>query len=301
VRRRQRAAFAMGLFPAAAPCQCGRMRGFVSAAALKSGLGSTVAFVALALTLAGSALAQVSVDLELVLAVDVSLSMDLEEQRLQRDGYIAAFRDGEVQKAIASGPHGRIAVTYMEWAGPSVQNVVVPWMVIDGPAAAQALAVKLEAQPISRARMTSISQGLVFAAQLFESSGAKGIRRVIDISGDGPNNAGPLVTLVRDQVVAQGIAINGLPILLKKPASFFDVADLDVYYRDCVIGGAGAFMIPIREPFEFKTATRRKLLLEIAGYQPPRLIPAQLREPVSGGDCTFGEQQWRRYLDTGPN
>jgi hypothetical protein len=260
------------------------------------------AYVTLAFLFAGGALAQLLVDLELVLAVDVSLSMDLDEQRLQRDGYITAFRDGEVQKAITSGPHGRIAVTYMEWAGPSVQNVVVPWTIIDGSAAAQALADKLEAQPISRARMTSISQGLVFAAQLFDSSGVKGIRRVIDVSGDGPNNAGPLVTLVRDQVVAQGIAINGLPILLKKPASFFDIADLDVYYRECVIGGAGAFMIPVRERFEFKTATRRKLLLEIAGGdQPALLIPAQLREPVSGGDCTVGEQQWRRYLDTGPN
>ena len=277
------------------------MRGSVGATALKLGLSSFAAFVALTLAFAGTALAQFLVDLELVLAVDVSLSMDLDEQRLQREGYISAFRDGEVQKAISSGPHGRIAVTYMEWAGPSVQNVVVPWTVIDGPAAAIALADKLEAVPISRARMTSISQGLVFAAQLFDSSGAKGIRRVIDVSGDGPNNAGPLVTVVRDQVVAQGIAINGLPILLKKPASFFDIADLDVYYRECVIGGPGAFMIPVRERVEFKTATRRKLLLEIAGYPPARLIPAQLREPVSGGDCTFGEQQWRRYLDTGPN
>jgi len=266
------------------------------------GFYAVTAYVALALVFAGGALAQLLVDLELVLAVDVSLSMDLDEQRLQRDGYITAFRDGEVQKAITSGPHGRIAVTYMEWAGPSVQNVVLPWTIIDGSAAAQALADKLEAQPISRARMTSISQGLVFAAQLFDSSGVKGIRRVIDVSGDGPNNAGPLVTMVRDQVVAQGIAINGLPILLKKPASFFDIADLDVYYRECVIGGAGAFMIPVRERFEFKTATRRKLLLEIAGGdQPALLIPAQLREPISGGDCTVGEQQWRRYLDTGPN
>jgi hypothetical protein len=278
------------------------MRGSACTTALKLGFYAVTAYVALALVFAGGALAQLLVDLELVLAVDVSLSMDLDEQRLQRDGYITAFRDGEVQKAITSGPHGRIAVTYMEWAGPAVQNVVVPWTIIDGSAAAHALADKLEAQPISRARMTSISQGLVFAAQLFDSSGVKGIRRVIDVSGDGPNNAGPLVTLVRDQVVAQGIAINGLPILLKKPASFFDIADLDVYYRECVIGGAGAFMIPVRERFEFKTATRRKLLLEIAGGdRPALLIPAQLREPISGGDCTVGEQQWRRYLDTGPN
>jgi Protein of unknown function (DUF1194) len=277
------------------------MLGLYRAAVLKICVSCLAAVATLTVALGGGAADQISVDLELVLAVDVSLSMDLEEQRLQRDGYISAFRDAEVHTAITSGPHGRVAVTYMEWAGPSVQNVVVPWTVIDGPAAAHAVADKLDAQPISRARMTSISQGLVFAGQLFESSGVKGIRRVIDVSGDGPNNAGPLVTLVRDQLVAQGIAINGLPILLKKPSSFFDIADLDVYYTECVIGGTGAFMIPIRERFEFKTATRRKLLLEIAGAQPPRLIPVQLREPVSGGDCTFGEQQWRRYLDTGPN
>jgi hypothetical protein len=256
--------------------------------------------IAASLALANIATAQPPVDLELVLAVDISLSMDPDEQRLQRDGYIFAFRDAEVHKAISAGPHGRIAVTYMEWAGPSVQSIIVPWTVIDGAASANALADKLGAQPILRARMTSISQGLVFAAQLFDKSGVQGIRRVIDVSGDGPNNAGPLVTLVRDQLVAQGIAINGLPILLKKPASFFDIADLDVYYTECVIGGAGAFMIPVRERSEFKTATRRKLLLEIAGQFPaPRLIPAQL--PLSGGDCTVGEQQWRRYLDTGPN
>ena len=255
----------------------------------------------LPLVLTAPAHAQLAVDLELVLAVDVSLSMDLDEQRLQREGYIAAFRDAELIKAILSGPTGRIAVTYMEWAGPSVQNVIIPWTLIDHPAAALTLADSLDRHPITRARMTSISQGLAFAGALFDKSGVKGIRRVIDVSGDGPNNAGPGVTVVRDQLVAQGIAINGLPILLKKPSSFFDIGDLDVYYRECVIGGTGAFMIPIRERSEFKTATRRKLLLEIAGTPPSLLVPAQFNEPMSGGDCSFGEQQWRRYLDTGPN
>jgi Protein of unknown function (DUF1194) len=277
------------------------MLAWCRAALLRLSLCCLPAALSLCLPVAGGALAQVLVDLELVLAVDVSLSMDLDEQRLQRDGYVAAFRDSEVQKAITAGPHGRIAVTYMEWAGPSVQNVVIPWTLIDGPAAAQAVADKLEQQPITRARMTSISQALAFAGHLFESSGVKGIRRVIDVSGDGPNNAGPLVTLVRDELVAQGIAINGLPIVLKKPSSLFDIADLDVYYSECVIGGTGAFMIPIRERVEFKTATRRKLLLEIAEDRPPGLIAVQFSEPLSGGDCSFGEQQWRRYLETGPN
>jgi hypothetical protein len=248
------------------------------------------------------AVAQTQVDLELVIAVDVSLSMDLDEQRLQRDGYIAAFRDAEVHKAIGSGPFGRIAVTYVEWAGPPTQQVVVPWTIIDGPTAAQALADRLEAVPISRARMTSISSALDFSGGLFETSGFKGIRRVIDVSGDGPNNAGRPVVMARDELVAKGIVINGLPIILKVASGYFDLADLDRYYSDCVIGGTGSFMIPIKSPREFQTATRRKLLLEIANLEPPaRLIRVQTRPAEGGSDCLVGERQWRRYLDGAPN
>jgi hypothetical protein len=245
-----------------------------------------------------TALAQTAVDLELVIAVDVSLSMDLEEQRLQRDGYVTAFRDPEVHKAITSGPNGRIAVTYMEWAGPPTQQVVMPWTIVDGPPAARAFADRLEAVPISRARMTSISAALQYSGRLFESSGAKGIRRVIDVSGDGPNNAGVPVVPVRDELVAKGIVINGLPIMLKLAQGFFDLAELDLYYSDCVIGGTGAFMIPIKEQSEFQAATRRKLLLEIAGYEAPaRLIRVQAAAPVERFDCLVGEKQWQRYMD----
>jgi uncharacterized protein DUF1194 len=249
------------------------------------------------------AIAQTPVDLELVIAVDVSLSMDLEEQRLQRDGYVAAFRDAEVHKAITSGPHGRIVVTYMEWAGPPTQQVVIPWTVIDGPQAAQALADRLENVPISRARMTSISAALDFSGRLFETSGMRGIRRVIDVSGDGPNNAGPPVMHVRDELVSKGIVINGLPILLKLPSGYFDIADLDRYYADCVIGGTGSFMLPIKDRSEFRTATRRKLLLEISGLEPPaRLIRVESPAAEGGSDCFIGERQWRRYMDGGfPN
>src|SRR5262249_28091304 len=162
-------------------------------------LCASLAFAAWGLL--GPALAQSAADLELVIAVDVSLSMDLDEQRLQRDGYVAAFRDPEVHKAITSGPNGRVAVTYMEWAGPLTQQVVLPWTTIDGAAAARAFADRLEATPISRARMTSISAALQFSGNLFESSGVRGIRRVIDVSGDGPNNAGVPVAGVRDALV----------------------------------------------------------------------------------------------------
>jgi len=244
----------------------------------------------------GPVLAQTAADLELVIAVDVSLSMDLDEQRLQRDGYVAAFRDPEVHKAITSGPNGRVAVTYVEWAGPLTQQVVLPWTTIDGATAAQAFADRLEATPISRARMTSISAALQFSSHLFESSGVRGIRRVIDVSGDGPNNAGVPVAGVRDELVAQGFVINGLPIMLKMATGFFDLADLDRYYSDCVIGGMGAFMIPIKEQSEFLTATRRKLLLEIAGHEPP-VGMIRVQAPEEASDCLIGERQWRRYMD----
>ena len=239
-----------------------------------------------------------AVDLELVIAVDVSLSMDIEEQRLQRDGYVAAFRDPEIHKAITSGPNGRIAVTYLEWAGPANQQVVLPWTVIDGARAANTVADRLEHAPISRARMTSISAALQSSGRLFETSASRGIRRVIDVSGDGPNNAGVPVVPIRDELIAKGIVINGLPIMLKLPAGFFDLADLDLYYTDCVIGGTGAFMIPIKEKSEFLTATRRKLLLEISGWEPPpRIIRVQAGGDRPQSDCLIGEKQWQRYMD----
>jgi hypothetical protein len=251
-----------------------------------------------------SASAQTKVDLELVLAVDVSLSMDLDEQRLQREGYVAALRDPEIHKAITSGPHARIAVTYVEWAGTTSQAVVMPWTILDSPAAAEAFASKLEQMPISRARFTSISAALSFSRDLFASSGAAGIRRVIDVSGDGPNNAGFPVQPIRDEVVAAGIVINGLPIMLKAPtSSMFDIANLDDYYASCVIGGTGSFLVPVRDLGEFKLAIRRKLLLEISGLvSPGRIIPVQNTQD-DGFDCLAGEKLWRGFYmpERGPN
>ena len=207
-----------------------------------------------------------AVDLELVIAVDVSLSMDLDEQQLQRDGYVAAFRDPELHRAIANaGAYGRIAVIYMEWAGPTAQKVIIPWTLIDSPAAARAFADRLAAQPITRERLTSISSALRFAHGLLKNSRYSAPRRVIDVSGDGPNNAGPPVLEMRDALIAEGIVINGLPIMLKAPTpSFFDIPDLDQYYAGCVIGGPGAFMIPAESYEKFSDAVLRKLILEIA-------------------------------------
>ena len=248
------------------------------------------------------AAAQTRVDVELVIAVDVSLSMDTDEQRLQREGYVAAFRDPELQQAIASGGYGRIAVVYMEWAGPSSQSVVIPWTIIDGPAAARAFADRLAAQPISRQRLTSIGAALQFARTLLAESGFAGTRRVVDISGDGPNNSGPPAPAARDALVADGVVVNGLPIMLKSASpTFFDLSDLDRYYAACVIGGAGSFMVPVKDIAELKSAIRRKLLLEISGLgSPPRLIPAQNAD-TEDYDCFIGERQWRWYMDGAPN
>jgi Protein of unknown function (DUF1194) len=238
------------------------------------------------------------VDLELILAVDISLSMDYEELRVQRSGYVAAFRDPVVQGAIFSGPVKRIAVTYFEWAGRSVQKIIADWTIIDSPAAAHAFADTLERAPISRERMTSISAAMEFAGQMFDRSPVSSPRRVLDISGDGPNNAGTLVTTARDRLVAKGIAINGLPLVLKSSGTVFDIADLDIYYADCVIGGPAAFSLPVRAEAEFAPSIRRKLLLEIAHAPPPLLLQAQMMAaPEPRISCTIGEHLWRLYMD----
>jgi hypothetical protein len=232
------------------------------------------------------------VDVELVIAVDVSYSMDPDEQALQREGYVLAFTSKEFLQALRQGAHGKIAVTYFEWAGQSDQKILMPWRVIDGPESADAVAAEIARAPYRRASRTSISGALRFAKPLFDDSGYKGLRRVIDVSGDGANNAGPLVEITRDDVLAAGVTINGLPIMLKRPyTGTMDIENLDEYYEDCVIGGPGAFVIPIREREKFIEATRTKLVLEVAGRQPdPQIVPTASRARVS---CTIGERLWQ--------
>ena len=243
------------------------------------------------------------VDLELVLAVDVSLSMDHDEQRLQREGYVAAFRDPKLLSAIRSGPNGKIAVTYVEWAGAGIQSVVLPWRVIGSASDAQAFADALAEKPIRRARMTSISGVVLLAQRLFEQSHVQGLRRVIDVSGDGPNNSGSRIDHARDRLVAAGVIVNGLAIRIKSGGgaySYFDLPDLDLYFKDCVIGGPGSFVLSIRKKNEFATAIRQKLLLEIAGRMPvpsPRVHRTGFKTVSEKYDCLVGERQWQRYLN----
>lgn len=232
------------------------------------------------------------VDVELVLAVDVSYSMDLDELALQREGYAQAIVSREFMNALKQGMHGKVAVTYFEWAGANDQKVIVPWRVIDGPEAADAVALEISKSPIRRASRTSISGALLFGHQLFKESPYRGIRRVIDVSGDGPNNSGPLVELTRDDLVNDGITINGLPLLLKRPNfSTMDIVDLDVYYEDCVIGGPGAFVVPVRDHAKFVEAIRTKLVLEVA-QRPVQVIPAQAKTPRVS--CMIGERLWQQ-------
>ena len=243
------------------------------------------------------------VDLELVLAVDISLSMDREEQELQRRGYVAAFRDPAILEAIKSGPNGRIAVTYVEWAGSATQSVTVPWQIIETAEDAHAFADALAEKPLDSALLTSISEAVLVSSRLISTSPVKGLRRVIDVSGDGPNNSGLAVEMARKQVVGEGVVINGLAIELAKTGgshaySYFDLPDLDRYYKDCVIGGPGAFVLTIRDKKEFAAAIRKKLLLEIANLAPEtneKLWRVQLATQQPKYDCLIGEKMWMQY------
>lgn len=239
------------------------------------------------------------VDVELILAVDVSYSMDPDEQALQREGYVSALTSPEFLNALKAGIHARIAVTYFEWANADDQRILLPWRLIDGPTNARAVADEIARAPYRRAYRTSISGALLFAARLFETSGHRGIRRVIDVSGDGTNNEGPLIVPTREAVVANGMTVNGLPIMLKKPQpGSIDIEDLDIYYEDCVIGGPGAFVVPIKEREKFKDAVRTKLVLEVAGRMPAaHLVPVAAAAPRIS--CTIGERMWQQRWGNG--
>jgi len=272
----------------------------VLALGVLAGIGAAAPPASRFADLPGSRIAgSLDVDVELVLAVDISYSMDPDELALQREGYVEALRSPEFLNALKNGMHGRVAVTYVEWAGVIDQKVVMPWRLIDGQTSAETAAALISRAPQRRAYRTSISGALAFSKQLFDENGYRGIRRVIDVSGDGTNNQGPMVTLVRDEVLAKGITINGLPIMLKRPnPSTMDIAELDYYYEDCVIGGPGAFVIPIRERDKFREAIRTKLVLEIAGLVPqPRIVPAAADAPRVS--CTIGERMWQQRWGSG--
>jgi hypothetical protein len=231
------------------------------------------------------------VDLALILAVDVSSSMSMDELAVQRAGYVAAISDPRIAEAITNGALHRIALSYVEWADPGLQVVTMPWQIIDGSAAATIFAAELAQKPLVSGTNTSISAALRFSARLFHNLDVPADRYVIDISGDGPNSAGAHVAPVRDRLVADWIVINGVPILIDPaPLDAATGMTLADYYRDCVVGGAGAFVVPAASVDGIVDAIRRKLVLEIADL-PPRAAVV----PVAGtvqADCTFGQKDF---------
>ena len=245
-----------------------------------------------------------SVDLELALAVDVSSSIDQDEAQLQRQGYVAALRHPDVIHAIESGMLGRIAVTYYEWAGDGHLRVVADWTVIDGAGSASAFADKIAAAPVWMAPRTSIAAAIDHAIEAFARNEFEGARRVIDISGDGPSNGLYEVTAARDRATYRGITINGLPVANGRADANgnLPLPDLDLYYRDCVVGGFGAFVVVANSFEEFGQAIRRKLVSEIAGRTPsadPRIMPAapsndpRIMPAALSRICDFGLVSWQ--------
>jgi hypothetical protein len=220
----------------------------------------------------GAAKADTPVDLQLVLAVDVSRSIDEVEAELQRRGYVEALTNEHVIDAILSGEHKRIAVCYTEWAGTHYQMVVIDWTMIDSAATARRFSEKLAEAPRTSQSWTAVGAALAFAAQRFENSGYSSKRHVIDISGDGRTNDGPPAEMVRDKLVAQGIVINGLPVMMNR-TNFGRPPDagLDKYYEENVIGGPGSFMISAVNFDDFGRAVRTKLIREISAREPSRL------------------------------
>jgi hypothetical protein len=221
----------------------------------------SLAAVLLALVSPPAAHAQTTVDLQLVLAVDTSGSVNQTRFELQRRGYAAAFRHERVLNAIRSGSTGSIAVTMVQWTGPWLQVHALPWTLLKDRATTQTFADAIDETPRQLfSGGTSISGAIDYSMKLFGGSGFKALKRVIDVSGDGSNNRGRSVTEARNEAVAAGIVINGLPILALEPY-------LDRYYFEHVIGGPGSFMIPAETYEAFADAVLRKLVLEIAAIK----------------------------------
>ena len=251
-----------------------------------------------------------AVEVALVRGNDEARSAWREGLAVQRRGYAEAIASREVLRAIEHGPHGRIGLAIFEWAGDFHTREVLPWTIVESAADAQAIAALLLEEESSSQSRTSISGAILRSMALLEEVPFAAERMVIDISGDGPNNQGPPVTQLRDMAVDRGITINGLPLMTVDGfARYFAIPDLDEYYRRCVIGGPGAFVVPVHEWNEFPEAVRRKLVLEIGELAPfhdpwrPHhdggalpVVPAQFaaEEPY---DCLVGEKMWRDRRD----
>jgi hypothetical protein len=247
---------------------------------------------------ANSAETEIQVDLKLVLAVDVSNSMDRNELELQRRGYAAALQHQDVVRAIQWGAHRRIAVAFLEWAGPNHQRVLVPWTLIHNRESAGRFANQVANAPVTTGAGTSISGALAASGTLLRKAPFRAWRQVIDISGDGINNAGPPIAQIRNGLIAGGVTINSLPVVLFRHNSdsyvHFQLAYLRTYFENCVIGGTGAFLADTATPENFVYALLQKLVLEIAAAQPTLLHTTSSQSIKGNIDCArVGERQDR--------
>jgi hypothetical protein len=263
--------------------------------------------VALCVLLALPATAQErkEVDLALALGIDISGSIDPDEAKLQREGYVQAFRDPVIIKAILGGSHGRIAVAYYEWSDAWVQRLLIDWTLLDSEAAIEAFTTRLANAPISIARRTSISGAIRYAIPLFGRSPYEAERKVLDISGDGSNNDGGLVTDMRYEALKEKIVINGLPIMNDRPNPFGfpSETDLDKYYLHCVTGGPRSFVEVARNFEDFPRAVRKKLLQEVADLGPRHdfdigvgPLPDGTQLAQSGRRPVRGEDDYTRFV-----
>lgn len=254
----------------------------------------------------------IPVDLQLLLAVDVSQSIDSSEAQLQRNGYIEVLRDPEIINVIRSGFHGKVALSYMEWAGPLQQWLLVDWHIIDGRAAADKFVEKLIKSPIHIGQRTSISFAVLHAVSLFSNTKYSPTRKVIDVSGDGANNAGFYIHETRHRAVENGITINGLAIVNERPSPLGIPAtrNIDDYYEDCVIAGPGSFLVVADNLNSFAAAVRRKMILEIAGITVENNFRKRQNRlgykawlanmPLQPADCLIGEKQLEHYKKSRP-
>ena len=219
---------------------------------------------------APAAQAPLEVDVALVLAIDTSGSIDYQEAELQRKGIAEALLSKEVLQAIQSGSLGRIGVAavYFSSRQYGVMSVPVNWTIVRDQKSAEEFVKRLVAAPRQSARGTSISDALELSERLLAIGPYRSTKQVIDVSGDGANNAGRRVMEVRDEVLAKSITINALPIMDETTQQ-----DLDKYFEGCVIGGPGSFVLPAKGFGDFARAMRRKLILEISGLTPEE-IPA---------------------------
>jgi uncharacterized protein DUF1194 len=263
--------------------------------------------LAILLAVATSASAQVkpinnetTADVALVLAVDVSYSMAAGEIKAQREGYAQAIKSREFSEALKAAPHGKVALAFFEWSAADYQKVIVPWRLIDSPEAAAEVASEIMEAPVRPRSRTSISAAINFAISLFDENPYGGSRRVIDISGNGPNNDGEPVTQARDLALAKGIAINGLAMMLQEPShkkSGDDIDDLDVYFEDCVISGPDAVVRPVKKGEQLKETIRTQLATEVGGATSgrPSVSPAKREIRIS---CLIGEETRARMWNT---